>query len=93
MGVFSWLRRKPSQASTEEAATDTLTAEPVGGAGTDEAADGTATAAKAAEAGSAEETGAAEAAEGGEGVEGVDIPKQQSADEAADSEAGEGARQ
>ncbi|MBC2876801.1 MULTISPECIES: hypothetical protein [Streptomyces] len=89
MGVFSWLRRKPSQASTEEAATDTLTAEPDGGAGTDEAADENAAAAEAVTAGSTEETGAAE---GGEGVEGVDIPKQQSADEAADSEAGEGAR-
>ncbi|KAB7844352.1 hypothetical protein [Streptomyces mobaraensis] len=92
MGVFSWLRRKPSQASTEEAATDTLTAEPDGGTGTDEAAGTSATAAEAAAAGSAEETRAAEGGEGGEGAEGVDIPKQQSADEAADSEAGEGAR-
>ncbi|MBZ4323032.1 hypothetical protein [Streptomyces huiliensis] len=91
MGVFSWLRRKPSQPSTEEAAADTRTAEPDGGAGTDTAADETATAAATADAaaGSAGETGAAD---GGEGAEGVDIPKQQSADEAADSEAGEGAR-
>ncbi|MEU0372053.1 gliding motility protein [Streptomyces sp. NPDC006283] len=36
---------------------------------------------------------AGEPAEQGAAVEGVEIPKQQSAEDAADSEAGEGARQ
>ncbi|MEU1464175.1 hypothetical protein ABZ467_26385 [Streptomyces sp. NPDC005727] len=37
-------------------------------------------------------TRASDGAEGAEGAESAEIPKQQSADEAADSEAGEGAR-
>ncbi|MFJ3913175.1 hypothetical protein EDE04_1833 [Streptomyces sp. 2132.2] len=77
MGVFSRFRRKVAEASTEEAAAATLTTE-------SEAAVAESTAQTAAEAGSAEAEGAA--------PEGVEIPKQQSAEKAADSETGEGAR-
>ncbi|MGK5632397.1 gliding motility protein [Streptomyces sp. URMC 123] len=79
MGAFlSKLLRKSSKASTEETATATPTAESKATAETP--------AEEKAEA-------AAEPAEAGEAAaEGVDIPKQQSAEEAADSETGEGAR-
>lgn len=80
MGVFSRFRRKSSSTSTEEAATDTLTAE-------------SADAAETAEVKSEEEAAEAKAEDTvDEAAEGVDIPKQQSAEKAADSEAGEGAR-
>ncbi|GGX59732.1 gliding motility protein [Streptomyces hiroshimensis] len=78
MGVFSRFRRKSSEASTEEAATATLTAE---------SADATETGAEATE---PEESDEAEAE--AQAAEGVEIPKQQSAEKAVDSEAGEGAR-
>ncbi|GHE52005.1 hypothetical protein CP980_08665 [Streptomyces vinaceus] len=81
MGVFSRFRRKAAEASTEEAAAATLTTE-------SEAAVAESTAETAAEAGSAE----AEAEAAGTAPEGVEIPKQQSAEKAADSETGEGAR-
>ncbi|MFI6474729.1 hypothetical protein ACIBL5_31230 [Streptomyces sp. NPDC050516] len=96
MGVFSRFRRKADAAvaeSTEEVKAATPTAEPETGGGTDTAADGPAAeASEVSEASqAAEETEAAEPAEPA-AAEGVEIPKQQSAEEAADSEAGEGAR-
>ncbi|MFJ3865300.1 hypothetical protein [Streptomyces nigra] len=99
MGVFARIfgRSKASEeASPAEAEASTVTVD--SGAEAEEAAEPTApTAPTGAE---AEETAPAAAAEtdgtdkaDGTGTdEGVEIPKQQSADEAADSEAGEGAR-
>ncbi|MFB7787444.1 hypothetical protein ACFY0N_21835 [Streptomyces vinaceus] len=77
MGVFSRFRRKAAEASTEDSAAATLTTE-------SGAAVAGSTAETAAEAASAEAEGTA--------PEGVEIPKQQSAEKAADSETGEGAR-
>ncbi|KMO96598.1 hypothetical protein [Streptomyces roseus] len=77
MGVFSRFRRKAAEAGTDEAAAATLTTEP-GEAVADD------TAQTAVEAAPTESEGAA--------PEGVDIPKQQSVEQAADSETGEGAR-
>ncbi|MFJ3170694.1 hypothetical protein ACIPJK_07900 [Streptomyces roseus] len=77
MGVFSRFRRKAAEAGTDEAAAATLTTES-GEAVADD------TAQTAVEAAPAESEGAA--------PEGVDIPKQQSVEQAADSETGEGAR-
>ncbi|MFK4070982.1 hypothetical protein [Streptomyces sp. NPDC029674] len=104
MGVFARFRRKAKdsgEASTTEAAADTLTAEPEAAEGSPEAgadakpvaeADRTEEAGKADKdtEGAAEDKsdGTAEAADS----DGVDIPKQQSAEKAADNEAGEGAR-
>ncbi|WP_326653034.1 MULTISPECIES: hypothetical protein [unclassified Streptomyces] len=87
MGVFSRFRRKSrttAEASTEEAAVSTLTAEPSAEAdsGSEASKDAVAEVTEA-EAGEVAEATAAE---------GVEIPKQQSAEEAADNEAGEGAR-
>ncbi|QLE74302.1 hypothetical protein FGW37_24325 [Streptomyces rectiverticillatus] len=79
MGVFSRFRRKRDEASTEEAATATLTAESA-----DDAAETKAEAAESETSGEAEAEASA--------AEGVEIPKQQSAEKAVDSEAGEGAR-
>ncbi|MCZ4095513.1 hypothetical protein C8250_031070 [Streptomyces sp. So13.3] len=77
MGVFGWFRRQSADPSTEAAEAVTLTAEPEG-------VEAVAEPAEAAEpAGDAEPAGAAEP---------VGIPKQQSTADAADSEAGEGAR-
>ncbi|KUO17531.1 hypothetical protein [Streptomyces dysideae] len=91
MGVFARLLRRSKAAeetSTAEAQADTLSAEPAA----DEAAEVT----EPAEAGTEETAGstATEAVEAvaAESVESVEIPQQQSADKAADSEAGEGAR-
>ncbi|MFB7647780.1 hypothetical protein ACFW17_30765 [Streptomyces sp. NPDC058961] len=89
MGVFSRFRRKAAEASTEEAAGSTLTAEPEAGAGSDTAGEAAAAEARELSEG-AEEPGAAEPAEAA--AEGVEIPKQQSAEAAADNEAGEGVR-
>ncbi len=93
MGVFSMFRRKAEQAaaeSSEGAKGATLTAEP------ETEGDGdTSPEAPAAEAHEAsEDAEKAAAAQGAESAtaEGVEIPKQQSAEAAADSEAGEGAR-
>ncbi|MBT2388895.1 MULTISPECIES: hypothetical protein [Streptomyces] len=87
MGVFSRFRRKSkttAEASTEEAAASTLTADsPVERASEAEASKNAAE--EVTEAAEAEATEPAAA-------EGVEIPKQQSAEEAADNEAGEGAR-
>ena len=75
--------KSTAEASTEEATADTLMAEPAAEGGSeaealkDAADDATGDKAAAAETASAE---------------GVEIPKQQSAEEAADNEAGEGAR-
>ncbi|MFF3322898.1 hypothetical protein [Streptomyces sp. NPDC002889] len=96
MGVFSWFRSKPSatvEASTDEAGTAAATAESpadgvTGSASGTEAPDGPAAA--LAEEARAEVTGSVES--DAAAVEGVEIPKQQSAEEAADNEAGEGAR-
>ncbi|MGW0365143.1 hypothetical protein [Streptomyces sp. NPDC002990] len=76
MGVFDRFFRRKDEASTAEVAAEALTAEP-------------ATAEKAAEkaAAEAEPVGAEAPA-----ADAVEIPKQQSAEVAADSEAGEGAR-
>ncbi|MGI5403346.1 hypothetical protein ACQEVG_28655 [Streptomyces sp. CA-135486] len=86
MGVFArFLRSKPTaQASTEEATAGTLTAEPAA----EGASEAEASKDAAEEATGDEEAAVAETAS----AEGVEIPKQQSADEAADNEAGEGAR-
>ncbi|GAA2462447.1 hypothetical protein ACFPFX_35355 [Streptomyces mauvecolor] len=93
MGVFSRFRRKADVAvaeSTEEVKAATPTAEPEAEGDTGTSADRPAAeASEVSEA--AEETEAAESAESG-AAEGVEIPKQQSAEEAADSEAGESAR-
>ncbi|MEE1751679.1 hypothetical protein [Streptomyces sp. SP18CS02] len=100
MGVLDWFRRKSkdsAKAPAEETATDTVTADPAdfdpaaSPASPAEASD-TASAESAAEASETSDT--AEAAEKAEPAvaEGVEIPKQQSAEEAADNEAGEGAR-
>ncbi|MER0448705.1 hypothetical protein ABR738_29825 [Streptomyces sp. Edi4] len=99
MGVFSLFRRKADAAVTESTSTEpgeegvaaTPTAQPE--AEGDTGATGGCCAAEAAEAvAAAGESGAGERAEGA-AAEGVEIPKQQSAEEAADNEAGEGARQ
>ncbi|MGI5378711.1 hypothetical protein ACQEV2_31575 [Streptomyces sp. CA-251387] len=92
MGVFARLLRRSKateETSTAAAPADTPTAEPAA----DEAAEAKETAeAKAEEAdGSAAQPTAAESVEA-DTDDGVEIPKQQSADEVADSEAGEGAR-
>ncbi|MFH8700834.1 hypothetical protein [Streptomyces chartreusis] len=84
MGVFARLFRRSKateEASTVEVQADTPTAE--------QAAEETAEVK-----GSAEEAAQPSASESApaDGDDGVEIPKQQSADEAADSEAGEGAR-
>lgn len=80
MGVFGWFRRQSADPSTEAAEAVTLTAEPEDVAAVAEPAE----AEQVAEPdGDAESTGAAES---------VGIPKQQSTADAADSEAGEGAR-
>lgn len=96
MGVFARLLRRSKateEASTVEAQADTPTAEPA----TEEAAEAAEAkepaevkADEAAEATAARST-AAESVET-DGDDSVEIPKQQSADETADSEAGEGAR-
>ncbi|GAA3533034.1 hypothetical protein [Streptomyces osmaniensis] len=88
MGVFARLFRRSKateEASTVEVQADTPTAE--------QAAEETAEVKGSAEA-QAEEAAQPSASESvpADGDDGVDIPKQQSADEAADSEAGEGAR-
>ncbi|MEV7195601.1 hypothetical protein AB0N81_27895 [Streptomyces sp. NPDC093510] len=98
MGVFARFRRKAKdgeEASTTEAAADTLTAEPEAAEGSPEADTDSKPAAEAAAdnavAEGAAEDKSAEAAEAAD-ADGVDIPKQQSAEAAADNEAGEGAR-
>ncbi len=94
MGVFARLLRKdgpkskgPEEASTAEAQADTLMAE--SGADAEEAAKGSAEAEPETESAAATATATAESDESA--ADGVDIPKQQSAEEAADSDAGEGA--
>ncbi|MFD7665365.1 gliding motility protein [Streptomyces sp. NPDC059788] len=91
MGVFSRFRRKSAEASTEEAAAATLTAESSDAEGGEPGAE---TASAAERDGAAAADGKPSAEENGEpaAAESVEIPKQQSAEEAADSEAGEGAR-
>ncbi|ALC20422.1 hypothetical protein H3L99_26445 [Streptomyces pristinaespiralis] len=107
MGVFSWFRRKPAatvEASVPEAAVG-APAEEAGETEKSEVIDGTAGTPAAAEpaeevAPAVEATGSTDAAaetvvppvDGGTAAEAVEIPRQQSAEEAADSEAGEGAR-
>ncbi|MFD4143801.1 MULTISPECIES: hypothetical protein [unclassified Streptomyces] len=78
-----------AEASTEEAGTTGLAAGTTSGPASDTEAPART------EAGLTEETGADETesvTSGTAAVEGVEIPKQQSAEEAADNEAGEGAR-
>jgi hypothetical protein len=78
MGVFSWFRRSSSgavEASAEEAVAPS----------TDE------TSQVAASASSGATVDESVASTGSESSEGVEIPKQQSADEAADNETGENA--
>ncbi|WP_053851047.1 hypothetical protein [Streptomyces sp. NRRL B-24085] len=107
MGVFARLLRRSKtteEASTAERQADITTAEPAAEEAAEAKGSTGAEADASTEAGSearAEGTGAA-GAEGTDGstateavedaAEGVEIPKQQSADEAADHEAGEGAR-
>lgn len=99
MGVFSWFRSKPV-AAPDASASEVIA---VTSAEKSEVDEGTVEAVEAAEptgepagtGASAEDATGTAGAEAGEeaAAEGVDIPKQQSAEEAADSEAGEGARQ
>ncbi|QOV35093.1 hypothetical protein IM697_34185 [Streptomyces ferrugineus] len=88
MGVFARIFRRSKaaeEASTAEAQADTPTAEPAA----EETAEAEASVEVNAE--DADRSAPAESVEG-ESDDGVEIPKQQSADAAADSEAGEGAR-
>ncbi|MFE9023698.1 hypothetical protein ACFYNL_34700 [Streptomyces sp. NPDC007808] len=94
MGVFARLFRRSKateEASTAEAQADTPSAEPAaeGAAQAQESA-----AAEVEEAKTESDKDRSTAAESvdADTDDGVEIPKQQSADEAADSEAGEGAR-
>lgn len=104
MGVFSWFRRKPA-ATVEASKPEASAGAPTGNVEKSEVIDGAPGTPASAE--FAEEvvpvvaaTGAADAAaetvappvSGGTATEAVEIPRQQSAEEAADSEAGEGAR-
>lgn len=87
MGVFARLFRRSKateEASTVEVQADTPTAE--------QAAEETAEAKGSTEAQAEEPAPTAPESVATGGDDGVEIPKQQSADEAADSEAGEGAR-
>jgi hypothetical protein len=89
MGVFARIFRRSKaaeEASTAEAQADTPTAEPAAEEATEAKGE--------AEAKADEDTAQPVVSESVEadGDDGVEIPKQQSADEAADSEAGEGAR-
>lgn len=87
MGVFARLFRRSKAtegASTVEVQADTPTAE--------QAAEETAEEKGSAEAQAEEPAPTAPESVATGGDDGVEIPKQQSADEAADSEAGEGAR-
>ncbi|MEV4331181.1 hypothetical protein AB0K02_11650 [Streptomyces sp. NPDC049597] len=77
MGVFSWFRGKP--AATAEASDQEAPLAPVA---TEPPAGALSDSEAGADGALGEDTAAA----------GVDIPRQQSAEEAADSEAGEGAR-
>ncbi|MCL8012962.1 hypothetical protein [Streptomyces sp. AS02] len=91
MGVFARLLRRSKateEASTAEVQADTPTAE----SAAEEAAEAKGSTETKAE--DAAQPAAADSteADGGDGDDGVEIPKQQSSDEAADSEAGEGAR-
>lgn len=92
MGIFAWFLRRSKateKASSAEARADTPTAESEA-EGADEVKGSKETAEAVAEAG----TEADEAASEGSGTAGddVEIPKQQTAEKAVDSEAGEGAR-
>ncbi|MCX3060520.1 hypothetical protein [Streptomyces beihaiensis] len=107
MGVFAMFRRKAKEsdavtsAEVEAVAASADEPEAEGGQGSDgasgpaaeatEAAGATEAAPEAEERPAGEEAQAAEAVESA-AAEGVEIPKQQSAERAADSEAGEGAR-
>ncbi|MFI1397209.1 hypothetical protein [Streptomyces sp. NPDC020681] len=99
MGVFSRFRRKSNstaEAPAEDTAVGTLTAEPPADCGSEAEASKDVEEPKDDEkskddAAEATETGEAEVAEATV-TEGVEIPKQQSVEEAADNEAGEGAR-
>ncbi|MEU4655431.1 hypothetical protein AB0G32_16075 [Streptomyces sp. NPDC023723] len=88
MGVFTRLLRR-SKATEEAAATEAAVGAPAAEAEAEKAA-------VAAEPAGAGADGAAQPAveetAGGAGSDGVEIPKQQSAGEAVDNEAGEGAR-
>ncbi|MEU6862881.1 hypothetical protein ABZ924_06335 [Streptomyces sp. NPDC046876] len=79
MGVFDRLFRRKAAAATDEVAAEGVTAEKQSEE-SGVAADGAAG------------TGAEPAAAGAPAAEAVEIPKQQSAEAAADSEAGESAR-
>ncbi|MFE5482596.1 hypothetical protein [Streptomyces sp. NPDC056527] len=94
MGVFAMFRRKgkgAAEASTEEAQAVALTETPEAAEKTEAATPG----AEDSETEAPEGSGAGETAEAAavvDAVEAVEIPKQQSAEVAADNEAGEGAR-
>ncbi|MFF7451967.1 MULTISPECIES: hypothetical protein [unclassified Streptomyces] len=93
MGVFARLLRRSKateETSTTEAGAAPLTAEPEVEEAAAEAPAGTEPKAGS-EAGEPVEPTATESVESG-AAEGVDIPKQQSADEAADRDAGDSAR-
>lgn len=91
MGVFDRLLRRSKateEASTADTQTDTQPAEDR----TAEAADEVSETEAGAGVQEAAETTATEVVEAADGVDSVEIPKQQSAEAAADNEAGEGAR-
>jgi len=91
MGVFDRILRRSKateEASTAEAQADAQTAESL----TAEAADEVSETEAGARVQEAAETTATEAVGAADGVDSVEIPKQQSAEAAADNEAGESAR-
>jgi hypothetical protein len=90
MGVFSLFRRKAKNADEAVVATSATSAE-TEAEKSDEAKGSTETARTEAEA-SPEDESVEHAAETVEAADDVEIPKQQTADQAADNEAGEGAR-
>ncbi|MBK3580150.1 hypothetical protein JHN63_41455 [Streptomyces sp. MBT65] len=88
MGVLDRILRRSKateEASTAEAQADRQTAEPLTADTTDEVSETDAGA-------GVQEAAGTTATEAVEAADGVEIPKQQSAEEAADNEAGEGAR-
>ncbi|MEU9609181.1 hypothetical protein [Streptomyces sp. NPDC048057] len=96
MGVFSWFSRKPKGSSSEAPRGASAEAEAPAAAADETGAKPSATSepteVETAPAGAAKDAGAP-GPSGCPDAAGVDIPRQQSAGDAADSEAGESARQ
>ncbi|MET9835590.1 hypothetical protein ABZ078_41365 [Streptomyces sp. NPDC006385] len=95
MGVFARIFRRSKateEASTAEAQADTPTAEPAAGEAAEAAETAETKESAEVEAEDADRSTAAAESDDTDTDDGVEIPKQQSVDEAADSEAGESAR-